>query len=1192
MIPPAAVLRLTLLFLSGLPLPSLRAADDALAATGDRLPGAAQPGSPASWYGAGVRPTEPRTPSDEQAGFHLAPGFEIRLFAAEPQIAKPMNMAFDDQGRVWVTNSVEYPFPAPDGTTPSDSVRILEDTDGDGHADESVVFADGLNIPIGVLPYGDGCLCYSIPNIYYLRDTDEDGVCDQREVILGPFDTTRDTHGMINSMRMGDDGWVYANHGFNNQSTVAGSDGHEIVMHSGNTFRFRPDGSRVEHITWGQVNPFGRTSDDWGNDFTADCHSKPISQMVRGGQYPGFGRLDDGLGMIPPMMDHLHGSTAISGLVFFSEESPMPSLANQMLSGNVMTSRINRNAVSYQGATAVAEELPDFLTSDDPWFRPVDIRLGPDGYLYVADFYNRIIGHYEVPLNHPGRDRFRGRIWQIRALDAKQEGAGSSTGPKAVERSWGSTNATHRRLALQVAAEHPSEMLDQRARELVTNPEAGTTNARITAAWYLQQRGQLDRQLLERLSNDASAKVRTHGCRAIAAILHQQSSVADPSPPCFDLALAKLEDNNAHVRSAAAEALGQSTRTEAIVPLLELLARVGPEDVIGRQTVRIAIRDIVQSQPDFDSSLEGLTATMPRAQRREFAEIMPAVPTPVAADALISLLDHEETLPSRADAMIQHIVTRASSDRFDAVIGLAKRYAADRTDAGFDLAQSLADACKQRGKPIPPRLRDWIDEQIESDLEQLRSRLASGRPLAIRWQDEHGARWPAQARPSADTGQPVEMFSSFPLGESYTGKLVSSPFVCPPQISFRLAGHNRHPERVDSGLNRIELVASKTGQVLQTALPPRQDPAVLTQWDCRSIQGSSVFLRCIDGDAGAAYAWIAVGALTPAWLSETDQTLERVLSALTRYQIRDRRADLVELHTVLDEDPLQRVRIVAAIAELDQNHAVARLLTRASELSIIRPVVDDWSLLAIEGETIDELKPTATLAKQLTTAQQAQLAISLASDAETVSILVKLSEDGALAPEILLEKSVWEPLQTTADASLLERAKATREQAPPMDAAIEAEMIAIGQRSAHVKADMESGRSRFVKHCALCHQLGGQGELVGPQLDGLGSRSAQRLIEDIMVPDRNVDKAFRTTTFLTVDGSVINGLVKDEDSSRVLVVGVDGKTQKIPLDRIELRRESSTSLMPSGLHKAIGSEGIAEIVQYLQYAATQRAEPE
>lgn len=147
---------------------------------------AAEPNTDLAIYGEGVRSTNWLSLEEQRKGFHLPPGFEIRLFASKPQIAKPLNMAFDDRRRLWMTNSVEYPYPATDDAKARDKVSILEDTNGDETADQVTTFADGLNIPMGVLPYGDGCLCFSIPNIWYLRDTDGDGECDQREVVLGP----------------------------------------------------------------------------------------------------------------------------------------------------------------------------------------------------------------------------------------------------------------------------------------------------------------------------------------------------------------------------------------------------------------------------------------------------------------------------------------------------------------------------------------------------------------------------------------------------------------------------------------------------------------------------------------------------------------------------------------------------------------------------------------------------------------------------------------------------------------------------------------------------------------------------------------------------------------------------------------------------------------------------------------------
>src|SRR5207302_4642871 len=171
--------------------------------------------------------------------------------------------------------------------------------------------------------------------------------------------------------------------------------------------------SRLEQNTWGQVNPFGLCFDALGNLYSADCHSEPVYQLLRGGYYPSFGKPHDGLGFAPSMIFHGHGSTAISGIVYYEDDLWPEEYRNNIFTGNVMTSRVNRDAVTFTGSTPLANERPDFVVTDDPWFRPVNLQLGPDGALYIADFYNRIIGHYEVQLTHPGRDRTSGRIWRI-----------------------------------------------------------------------------------------------------------------------------------------------------------------------------------------------------------------------------------------------------------------------------------------------------------------------------------------------------------------------------------------------------------------------------------------------------------------------------------------------------------------------------------------------------------------------------------------------------------------------------------------------------------------------------------------------------------------------------------------------------------------------------------------------------------
>src|SRR5688500_8718597 len=170
-----------------------------------------------------IRSTEARTPEEERKGVKLPEGFEIDLFASEPDIGKPINLTFDARGRVWVTQSFEYPFPAVPGGG-KDRVTILEDTDNDGKADKFTHFDDTLNIPIGVIPTVEGAMVYSIPSVYKFVDKDGDGKPELSQKVMGPFET-KDTHGMVNNFTWGFDGWIHACHGFSNRSNVAALDG-------------------------------------------------------------------------------------------------------------------------------------------------------------------------------------------------------------------------------------------------------------------------------------------------------------------------------------------------------------------------------------------------------------------------------------------------------------------------------------------------------------------------------------------------------------------------------------------------------------------------------------------------------------------------------------------------------------------------------------------------------------------------------------------------------------------------------------------------------------------------------------------------------------------------------------------------------------------------------------------------------
>ncbi|KLU06940.1 putative transmembrane protein [Rhodopirellula islandica] len=1058
--------------------------------------GAIEPATRAEVYGEGVRSTEHRTPQEELAGFHLPPGFEIRLFASEPQIAKPLNMAFGSDGRLWVTDSVAYPYPVATNEKGPDSVKILADTDADGTADSITTFADGLNIPMGILPYGEGCLCFSIPNLWYLRDTDGDGKCDEREVILGPFDTSRDTHGMINSLRDGGDGWIYACHGFNNQSRVAGADGHVVTMHSGNTFRFRPDGSRVELHTRGQVNPFGMTRDEWGNWYSADCHSKPISQLVAGACYPSFGRPDDGLGFLPPMMDHLHGSTAISGLQYFPPDSPIVPLRGRFLSGNVMTSRLNWNEREFVGATAKGRALPDFLTSDDPWFRPVDIQVDEENNIHVADFYNKIIGHYEVPLEHPGRDRTSGRIWQIRYTGQRTKGHDLfSDEQQLVSQIRMSLEPNRKRLSLE------------------------------------EVRGYL-----------------TH--------------------------------SNAHVVRMAAECIGRRGDASDVVRLIEALAGVHQADSVGRQTIRIAVRDLLQRTPEDDSFWKAV----PDA---ETASVMLGIKRSQVVEPILAYLQvasQEADKQAAKEALLSHAVSLAEPTQMEACVELARHVAGDNTDRAFEWLRLIHDAGGFQSENVPPSIRTWALGLVESEWNDL---TATG-DVSVAWFGTDEQSWSPESRlisvasSNAERDEFAELMSSFPLGESYTGTFASDWFAAPEQIEFWLAGHNAPPGQPNPGQNLVRLRSAKTGEVLKQVLPPRSDVARRVVWDTRELAERTIRIEVVDGDSGTAYAWLATGGFSPERIGPSESATKwmRILGWVERLKLSELKGDLKQVLLDRRHGVLTRLRVANTLAKLNGEAGVGTLAefvaTELVQVELAESLVE--TVLSKQWDATESL---GKLGPHLNASQQRQLVLDWIGNGGEMDPLFSAMESGAFAAVVLVDPDVQQAIGPRLNESLQGKLEELTE-GIVFDAGRTEKLNVLLASVRELEGDVARGKAVFTKQCQTCHQLHGEGMLVGPQLDGAITRSVERLMEDVVLPDRNIDQAFRTQSLLLDDGRVLVGLVASEDDEVIRLTTSDGKTQEVPVDRVEIQQVSQRSLMPNNFLELMTERELVDLMAYLK----------
>ncbi len=979
-----------------------------------------------------VAPTEALSPAEQQTKFRLPPGFEIQLVAAEPDIHKPMNIAFDNQGRLWVTDTLEYPYPAQPGGTPRDTVKVLVDQNGDGAADQITTFVDELNIPLGVFPMPDGVIVYGIPAVMHCRDTDGDGKADTRQVLYGNFGN-RDTHGMVNSFTRGLDGWLYACHGFNNDSAPVGTDGHEIRMNSGNTFRMRLDGSRVEYNTHGQVNPFGLCFDPLGNLYSADCHTMPIYMLLRGAYYPSFGKPHDGLDFGPTMIGHNHKSTGIGGIAYYAAEHFPPEYRDTIFVGNPVTGCVNHDRLKRLGSTYDCIEQPDFVTCDDPWFRPVNLQVGPDGALYIADFYNCIIGHYEVPLEHPRRDRERGRLWRVvytgqGIANAPQTAPAKMPNVRAAEPAELVALLGHSNFTVRTQATH--EFVDRLGMSaidylapILTNEDA-TSYQRIHALWALERICGLDDAQIERLAAEDDPGVRVHLMKLLAERPNADSKHTRHA----------LTDEDAFVRRAAADALARHPAVENVPRLAKLWAEAPAEDTHLVHGARMALRDQLLPEGAYEK-VQALAANDPSLAER-LANVSLGVHTEASARFVLDHLQRQPENPAR-EAYLHHAVRHLPEAELSAALELAYRHRQHPSLQQVGIVRAFRRALQERGLDANQELQDWTAE--------LARRL---------------------------------------LAEDNEG-------------------------HVQSGID-----------LARDFRPPAFDAlAATTLPNCRFGN-----LRTAAMDACTGYAAI-----------QAVPVLAAVLNG--------------------SEEPLNlRQHAAAALGRINDESSRAALVTCLQTAS--------------EGLAL-------------------AIAAGLADSPQGGEALLTTIIAGKASARLLQEANVANRLRARNLRDLEARLAELTAKLPPADQRIQQLLAQHREAYSTGKPNLAKGAVVFEKNCATCHRIGDKGAKIGPNLDGVGIRGVERLLEDVLDPSRNVDQAFRTTQVVTADGRSLTGLALREEGNILVLADNQGKEVRIPLDEIEERVISPLSVMPANVANLVTE---ADFVDLLGYLLSQRVE--
>ncbi|KAB2671404.1 MAG: c-type cytochrome [Verrucomicrobia bacterium] len=383
-------------------------------------------------------PDGPRPPEAERASFAFADASLVaELVAAEPMVESPVAMAWDEHRRLYVAEMRDYPNAREGGR-----VRLLEDRDGDGLYETASVFADALPFPNSVLPFRGGVLVTAAPGIWFLRDTDGDGRADERTLVLTGFGTGNQQL-RANALQFGPDGWIYGANG-RSDGEIRAPGQTNVWSLRGRDFRFRWDG-RVTLETLAGRSQFGLGIDDWGHRFLS-WNTIPLRHEVFPDRYlarnPALAATDvlqdclpegdsgEVFPRTPPplVFNNESGShfNALSGLHLFRGDALGADHRGNAFVGESLRNLVHRRMLVPDGPTFRAERGEagkEFLASSDPWFHPVNFATGPDGALYVADFYRRFVEHPDwVAKDMRGRvawdaGREHGRIWRIRRRD-------------------------------------------------------------------------------------------------------------------------------------------------------------------------------------------------------------------------------------------------------------------------------------------------------------------------------------------------------------------------------------------------------------------------------------------------------------------------------------------------------------------------------------------------------------------------------------------------------------------------------------------------------------------------------------------------------------------------------------------------------------------------------------------------------
>lgn len=557
------------------------------------------------------------TPEQQLKSFKLPEGFIIELVASERDgIINPIDLTFDESGRLWTQTATMYPLDPISDIKWQDLLNLMNDSDaqknhpefkrisklykGETEGDDKIlilsnlfddsplninVWAEGLTIPQSILPFKTGAFVAQGSELFLLQDSNNDGKADKRTPYFTGFGFT-DTHTMAHTLIRAPGNWIHFSHGALNKGEVTAFESDlKLRMDYSKIARFSTSGTKMEIVNSGLNNIWGyqlRHNGQWYGSEANDL-GYSVVPMESGTSFPGIGneKIRPYQPWLPPFHEFRVGGTGLSGLAFaddasgsFPEEWKDVAFLANPITGTINSVKITRNS----DGSYSSKHLEDLLVSEDPWFRPVNMEFGPDGSLYIADWYNKIVSHNEVPTTHPERDKSHGRIWRIRHVTQKKREIPDFRMMKTEDlvEHLKSPSLWAKRSAWQQISDRPISGITKLSPSLIHLARDPSMDeiTRIHALWSLEGINHYDEKLMDDLIQDPMDNLRREAIRSLVTFNLSPSEVANKLKVL-------IEDSNSLIRSQVLRTLLEIGN--AVPETIEILLLASKPELKGNQ---------------------------------------------------------------------------------------------------------------------------------------------------------------------------------------------------------------------------------------------------------------------------------------------------------------------------------------------------------------------------------------------------------------------------------------------------------------------------------------------------------------------------------------------------------------------------------------------------------------------------------